>query len=44
MDTYAADVAALTVIGDLKRIDAPTLVTHGDDDQIVPYADFGSLC
>lgn len=24
---------------DLKRIDVPTLVLHGDDDQIVPYAD-----
>ena len=26
---------------DLKRIDVPTLVLHGDDDQIVPIADFG---
>jgi non-heme chloroperoxidase len=24
---------------DLKRFDIPTLVLHGDDDQIVPYAD-----
>jgi non-heme chloroperoxidase len=24
---------------DLKRIDVPTLILHGDDDQIVPYAD-----
>jgi non-heme chloroperoxidase len=24
---------------DLKTIDVPTLVLHGDDDQIVPYAD-----
>jgi non-heme chloroperoxidase len=24
---------------DLKRIDVPTLVLHGDDDQIVPYPD-----
>jgi non-heme chloroperoxidase len=24
---------------DLKRFDVPTLVLHGDDDQIVPYAD-----
>jgi non-heme chloroperoxidase len=24
---------------DLKAIDVPTLVTHGDDDQIVPYKD-----
>jgi non-heme chloroperoxidase len=24
---------------DLKKISVPTLVMHGDDDQIVPYAD-----
>ena len=28
---------------DLKKIDVPTLVLHGDDDQIVPYADSGPL-
>ncbi len=28
---------------DLKLIDVPTLVLHGDDDQIVPYADAGLL-
>lgn len=28
---------------DLKRITIPTLVMHGDDDQIVPYADSGPL-
>ena len=28
---------------DLKRIDVPTLVMHGDDDQIVPFADAGPL-
>src|ERR1700760_3180451 len=28
---------------DLKRISVPTLVMHGDDDQIVPYADAGPL-
>ena len=28
---------------DLKRIDVPTLVLHGDDDQIVPTADSGIL-
>jgi non-heme chloroperoxidase len=28
---------------DLKKISAPTLVMHGDDDQIVPYADSGPL-
>jgi non-heme chloroperoxidase len=28
---------------DLRAIDAPTLVLHGDDDQIVPYQDAGVL-
>ena len=28
---------------DLKIIDVPALVMHGDDDQIVPYADSGPL-
>ena len=28
---------------DLKKIDVPVLVMHGDDDQIVPYADFAPL-
>jgi non-heme chloroperoxidase len=28
---------------DLKKIDIPTLVMHGDDDQIVPYADAALL-
>jgi non-heme chloroperoxidase len=28
---------------DLKRIDVPTLVMHGDDDQIVPVADSAML-
>jgi len=28
---------------DLKRIDVPTLVIHGDDDQIVPFADSAML-
>jgi non-heme chloroperoxidase len=28
---------------DLKNIDVPTLVMHGDDDQIVPYADSAPL-
>jgi non-heme chloroperoxidase len=28
---------------DLKQIDVPTLVVHGDDDQIVPIADAGLL-
>ena len=29
--------------GDLKSITVPVLVMHGDDDQIVPYADAGPL-
>lgn len=28
---------------DLKKIDIPTLVLHGEDDQIVPYKDAGVL-
>ena len=28
---------------DLKKIDQPTLVLHGDDDQVVPYQDAGVL-
>ena len=28
---------------DLKKIDRPTLILHGDDDQIVPYADAALL-
>jgi non-heme chloroperoxidase len=28
---------------DLKQITVPALVMHGDDDQIVPYADSGPL-
>ncbi len=28
---------------DLQRITVPTLVMHGDDDQIVPYADSAPL-
>ena len=28
---------------DLKKIIVPVLVMHGDDDQIVPYADSGPL-
>ncbi len=28
---------------DLRQIEQPTLVLHGDDDQIVPYADAGPL-
>ena len=28
---------------DLKKIDVPVLVMHGEDDQIVPYADAGPL-
>lgn len=29
--------------GDLKKIDVPTLILHGDDDQIVPVADAAPL-
>jgi len=29
--------------GDLKEISVPTLVMHGEDDQIVPFADAGPL-
>ena len=28
---------------DLKEIEVPTLVMHGDDDQVVPIADSGLL-
>ena len=28
---------------DLKKIDIPTLVMHGDDDQVVPFSDSGAL-
>ena len=28
---------------DLRKISVPTLVMHGDDDQVVPYADSGPL-
>ena len=28
---------------DLKKIDKPTLIIHGDDDQIVPFKDAGAL-
>jgi non-heme chloroperoxidase len=28
---------------DLKKIDVPTLIIHGDDDQIVPFADSAPL-
>ena len=28
---------------DLKKIDVPTLIIQGDDDQIVPFADSGLL-
>jgi non-heme chloroperoxidase len=28
---------------DLKKFDVPTLILHGDDDQIVPFADSAAL-
>ena len=31
------------VTEDLRKITVPTLVMHGDDDQIVPYADSAPL-
>jgi len=39
----ADDDAVATVSEDLKKIMVPVLVLHGDDDQIVPYADAGPL-
>jgi non-heme chloroperoxidase len=35
--------SATDFTGDLKEIDVPTLVLHGDDDQIVPIDDAGRL-
>jgi pimeloyl-ACP methyl ester carboxylesterase len=48
MDHYADDLAALTEHLDLKdaihvEISVPVVVMHGDDDQIVPYADSAPL-
>ena len=34
---------SLQLSEDLKKITVPVLVMHGDDDQIVPYADAGPL-
>ena len=39
-DTYLTIETDFTE--DLKQITVPVLVMHGDDDQIVPYADFGT--
>jgi pimeloyl-ACP methyl ester carboxylesterase len=41
MDHYADDLAELTAHLNLKSV--PTLVMHGDDDQIVPHADSAPL-
>src|SRR5438094_380018 len=51
MDHYADHLVALTkphdlkrdLTEDLKKITGPVLVMHGDDDQIVPYADSAPL-
>jgi carbonic anhydrase len=53
LDAVYYDAADLRLIGagqalaevtaDLKKITVPVLVMHGDDDQIVPYADSGPL-
>jgi non-heme chloroperoxidase len=40
------DIVALSqtdFTDDLKKMEIPVLVMHGDDDQIVPYADSGPL-
>ena len=36
-------VSATDLTEDLKKFDVPTLILHGDDDQIVPYADAALL-
>src|SRR5256714_989031 len=50
LDTYADDLAELIkafsetdLTEDLKKIDVPTLILHGDDDQIVPIDDSARL-
>jgi len=45
MDHYDGIVALSQTdfTDDLKKITVPVLVMHGDDDQIVPYADAGPL-
>ena len=43
MDHYADDLADVTAHLDLKKINVPVFVMHGDDDQIVPYADSAPL-
>jgi pimeloyl-ACP methyl ester carboxylesterase len=41
--TYSTALSETDFTEDLKRIDVPTLVMHGEDDQIVPFADAGPL-
>lgn len=36
-------ISETDITEDLKRIDVPTLIIHGDDDQIVPFADAALL-
>ncbi len=31
------------MLGDLKALTVPTLILHGDDDQVVPYQNAGIL-
>ncbi|CAN5501203.1 hypothetical protein BH09PSE5_BH09PSE5_39350 [soil metagenome] len=39
----ACGVSETDMTEDLKKIDVPTLILHGDDDQIVPIADSAQL-
>jgi pimeloyl-ACP methyl ester carboxylesterase len=39
----ARERAPLSHSAVVKKVSVPTLVMHGDDDQIVPYADSGPL-
>jgi non-heme chloroperoxidase len=36
-------MSTITAKDDLKKFDLPTLIIHGDDDQIVPIADSAML-
>ncbi len=36
LDGWTAIFLTTTVLTDLKKFDVPTLILHGDDDQIVP--------
>jgi non-heme chloroperoxidase len=43
MGTITMQDGTKTFVGDLKQIDVAVLVMHGDDDQVVPYADIAPL-